>query len=403
MDEKTIIINPLLCYITSALKSKSSEYIISSSLPFFNRDSINEAKNILYKYGNDKATRRRGRDAAKAELSDIIEMIHELQEQNVNLPTFVSDSFDAMPPTSGYEAIADVMNSLIDELTSLRNEIEVIKNADRRDQLLLDSNSAIRDDILELKDNVRNIKSKIFENQIRRLSIENACSPRTMINSPRPSFSRIPIISTNQKEDFNNTSECPISPLLPDDVSVGENYMPTAPPLSQASNLSFADKVKLFQPLSPQKNLGTNNDNNTQAIMTKHDSKKPEISYNKEDSDGFIQVVKKKQRRREIRGTKRNENDNIKFKSAIHMYDLFIGNCDTDVNPSDLSEYILNESGIEVKNCIIMNKGLYSNSFKITISEQQRNKLLVADFWPSGIIVKKFYTRRNNINNNIRL
>ena len=169
MDENDNIqpvVNPLLCYISTALDTKSTEYVINCCLPFYSHQQIIEFKDILCSHTGEKNTKNRGDKKCKSELSNIIAIFHKSQEQNIYLPKFLCDKFDAMPPSIGYELIGITFNSLIEQISSLNEELKTIKNNSHRDKEIIDDCSIIKSHLIDLKIDVRNIKQKMNEETV---------------------------------------------------------------------------------------------------------------------------------------------------------------------------------------------------------------------------------------------
>ena len=84
------------------------------------------------------------------------------------------------------------------------------------------------------------------------------------------------------------------------------------------------------------------------------------------------------------------------FKSVEKMVDIFLTNVDKLATTDDIEKYILDNFNIQVieVNKLDIKTNVY-NCFKIKINLNDREKLFDASLWPSGIIVNKFYSRRN--------
>ena len=63
--------------------------------------------------------RRRNENRLINEMKDIMEMLTKCDDEVIALPKFVVDRFDDLPPTSGFEVVANNMINLIEEVTSL--------------------------------------------------------------------------------------------------------------------------------------------------------------------------------------------------------------------------------------------------------------------------------------------
>ena len=113
------------------------------------------------------------------------------------------------------------------------------------------------------------------------------------------------------------------------------------------------------------------------------------------DKDGFQLVRNVKRKPLNIVGSKRTK-DNETIKSAVRVADLYVGNCDLEVTPKTVSEYIHKEMNIVVQKCqLLASKNENSKSFKVTLKLNDRQKLLSSEVWPEGIICRKFYSPRN--------
>ena len=82
---------------------------------------------------------------------------------------FVCDSFDSMPPSSGFEIISLHLVALMDEIANLKNELKEIKDSGIRSNILIDDSTLIKNDLLQIKENIRDLKLKLYENEVRRL------------------------------------------------------------------------------------------------------------------------------------------------------------------------------------------------------------------------------------------
>ena len=112
------------------------------------------------------------------------------------------------------------------------------------------------------------------------------------------------------------------------------------------------------------------------------------------NDDGFITVKKKLQRKR-IVSTRMH--GGAVLKNSPRRADIYVGNCDVDVSPESLQQYIEEEVKIKVKKCekLITRYDNYA-SFKVTLFINDREKLLSSDVWPSDIVCRKYYSPRNS-------
>ena len=127
-DIKNAVINGVLCYLSSARHTLTDQAMCTICLSFYNSDKISEAKELLFKIGNETTVKRRGEAKSKADLMDIINLLRKLDENRANVPKFVADNFCTMPPASGFETIAEHIINLTMEISTLKNEIQNLKD-----------------------------------------------------------------------------------------------------------------------------------------------------------------------------------------------------------------------------------------------------------------------------------
>ena len=82
----------------------------------------------LCSFSTERSVKRRGDHPNKAEITDILDLFRKYDENDISIPTFVADSFDSMPPTAGYDLIAPMLMSLVDELSGLKKDLMTFKD-----------------------------------------------------------------------------------------------------------------------------------------------------------------------------------------------------------------------------------------------------------------------------------
>ena len=71
----SFIVNPLLCFVSSALNTKTTNEITSYCAQFFSYNDVIELKQILYNHTGDRNSKHRGDDKLVSEIKDIMEII----------------------------------------------------------------------------------------------------------------------------------------------------------------------------------------------------------------------------------------------------------------------------------------------------------------------------------------
>ncbi|CAF4301074.1 unnamed protein product, partial [Rotaria magnacalcarata] len=52
----------------------------------------------------------------KLEIQDVIDLLLKCDEDDIKIPKFVADSYDALPPTAGFGKLACAIMTLMDEV-----------------------------------------------------------------------------------------------------------------------------------------------------------------------------------------------------------------------------------------------------------------------------------------------
>lgn len=323
------------------------------------------------------------------------------------------------------------MVQLIDELTHLRKEVAQLKE-NRRDEGIANQEIAfIKEDVLEIKGEVRKLNHKILSDDIRRDSIllesfENSAKALEKHNFDKQDV--VPVSNhccknnDNLKKLLNGSvilpEASPITKVISDNCSSRHSAAsqlcpywqqeiqdfggdPSAPTYADvtASAIKEIRGIEGESASNAQKTVGpsTKKKSPVRGEKTKQDS----ISHNKRnqdvntDEDGFQLVVNRKRKPVNIVGSKQTK-DNETIKSAVRVADIYVGNCDLEATPETVSEYIHKEMDIVVQKCeLLASKNQNSKSFKVTLKLNDRQKLLSSEVWPEGIICRKFYSPRN--------
>ncbi|CAF2038490.1 unnamed protein product [Rotaria magnacalcarata] len=84
-------------------------------------------------------------------MQDILDLVEISDEKGVKLPKFVADSYDALPPTSGFGIIGDTIMSLMDEVSKLREEIKTLRDMRLSENSSMEDNVSIKETLLEIQ------------------------------------------------------------------------------------------------------------------------------------------------------------------------------------------------------------------------------------------------------------
>ena len=115
------IVNKVLCFVHTSRSSLSTDEIISTAVAFYSKDEIEKAKKTLFKLCAAKPIARvscaRWPNPCIAHVGDMIDLIEDQEAKDFQFPSFLADSFDALPP-AGSSRMAASLNSLRDEMAT---------------------------------------------------------------------------------------------------------------------------------------------------------------------------------------------------------------------------------------------------------------------------------------------
>ena len=115
-----MIIDNVLCYVSSARHSMKNDDIVQVCLAFYKLEDIIKGKDLHYGIVGEKPKRRRHENKCLSEIKDILEMLCKCDENGKILPRFVVDKHDGLPPTSGFDLVANSIIGLMQEIGILK-------------------------------------------------------------------------------------------------------------------------------------------------------------------------------------------------------------------------------------------------------------------------------------------
>ena len=383
-ETQDLVVNNVLCYISSARHSLPNDQIIQCCLPFYDYDEIKDAKDIIFKSLKEKSVRRRGDNAKKAEIQDILDALVKMEEREIPISCYVANSFKAMPPTSGFELIGSMLTTLFDEISSLKNEIKSFKNSNRIDQKLYADTAQVKCDIKEIKHDINFLKLKSNERNLSKSKLSDVGNLSVRVSRLESHSPSAPTLSQIESKQFSpSSSKSSPSPIT----------------LSGCQSANFFNDSDVFVEKSSKINLSSDVSTDAKALyseITKHKTQHLKDNKKTNDSSKFFSrtnVPKSfdAKKNAKIIGTKKISS-NSKLKPAPRTYDVYIGNCDISIDENTLRDYIINDLNLNVGSISELNsKSQSTKSFKVNASIDVRDKLLNSDLWPVGLVCRKFF------------
>ena len=377
------VLNDILCYISSARDSLSQEALITNCHGYYEEDKIKEAQQIICDLAKVRAINRKaGKNVANPiliVLKDICEAFEKIEHEELPMPSFVAGGHTAFPPR-GFEYMAPVMCSIRDEIAAMRLEICELKSNSEKDIQALNSMDIAVQDISEIKTLVQKTFVPVAQTK------ESAVVPIAQSNESAV----VPIAQSNESAPDKN------KPLTNANTNDGD-ISPDAPvaEISQANQEPQTHNNEGFREVANRRPYANAvRKNGRPANPTRRSSGHYNVRTYGSNNNGrrATQVQQRnRQQRSAISGTRTSVSE---LSGGTRIFDLYVGGCKADTTIVKLTEYCL-KNGVEVKNCEeLQNTSDWVKSFKISVTLEDREKLLEADLWPCGITVRKFFKAR---------
>ena len=342
------VISNVLCYISTARHNMRHDDIVRICLAFYSDDVIIKGKDLLYELVGEKPKRRRHENRMLNEMQDILDMLKKCDDLDTVLPKFVADSYCGLPPSSGFEVVAQSLTTLISEINTLKNEIESLRENRLAETVFHHDTVLIKEDLLTIKGEIRKLNHKMIDKEIRR----NSLNLDVLYNSDH----NVRDMITHIRDQEDNL----LSPSAPPASQEPWNFYsrsfqdnggpPSAPDLSKLMSATGValdrDETTLStaiqSPSAPSLPHGI--PTSTQEMRSPPrdrslDEDKPSEESNEngaDNNDGFQTVRKKRKKNNNIVGSKKMPG-NLTIRSAMRTADIYVGNCDLDVTVESLS------------------------------------------------------------------
>ena len=386
--------NDVLCYISSARNSLTQEVLITNCVGFYSGEKIKEAKRLICGIADERPINRRNssnvRDPIAVEAKDICEAFEKIENNEISAPVFVAKGHNSFPP-NGFEYLAPVMCSLRDELAAMRLELAQLKQNGDRDVRALNSLEVVSQDISEIKTIVQRsysgglpgTKATVNEtsrnaNSMRHDAAETWHDAAETVNNASNAASlssRNENNATGNNETVNNASNAASSFLSNENNTTGNNDFTLVQNRRPYSN-------------AHRKNGLPSNPSRRQSASTTTGNTITRDSVQGGRDAGRDPQRNGGNRRNVISGTRTSASN---FAGGLRVFDVYVGGCKPDCTSEALIDYC-SQNGVTVKNCEALPvTSRWVSSFKVAVTEDDREKLLKGEFWPCGVIVRKFF------------
>ena len=391
---KNTIANDLLCYIASARSSMTKNAMTTSCVGFYSPEAIKEAKELISKLNNERPITRRKTDNNPnpnlIDLQDICACFEKL-ENNANsmIPTFVASGFSAFPPR-GFEAIAPTICALRDELAAYRVELAELKNINERDARSINNVNILMQDVSEMKTMMHHVYTSTPKRSQAPPPNDILQEQGVMASSTTPTTNDASHSSDHGAR--NNSTDLVV--LSSDSSANGEGSQIERDNEANAEhgggftlvqNRPYANAIRRSGlPANPNRRGGHQRGG--------ANGRGPHNDGRRTGSDGQLA---RGQRNNIIVGSRPSESD---IAANDRVYDIYVGGCNPQSNEQSIENFCI-KYGVTPKKCLTLPiKSEWVKSYKVSVTAEDRDKILKADFWPTGVFVRKFFRGKNQSN-----
>lgn len=388
-----MIVNEMLTFISNKVDTLPETGIIQICLSAYNFEEIESARSIACKLlAPSKKFMRRKEGSEQKSVQEIIKLIKEFNPDS--LPTFVAKNLNKIPPVS-FDYID--ITTFLKEMTILKNDVACIKAKPCMD-------TASSSD-LDLKREIDDVKKMITELREARSTSDGQCKdlflrPYHGDKDKRNNTVKESIFSprAGMNETHAGAAEAELHNVNKSRGS-GARGGANALPLALSVSLARPERAHALAPPSPATQRDRSNDL-PPSIPTYRDITRIN-NLQTSDEDGFTPVTRKKPpmyRYRNARGTLQNSTKLQAAESYAYVYLSRTQKCITEENIKDHIKE-LNEQCLTVEK-LQQNRDTNFNSFKIQVLASKINTFLQKDFWPEGLVFRRYRQQRSLGNNN---
>ena len=355
-------INDVLCYVSTARQTLSSDTIVQNAVAFYSSEQILKAKKEVFGLAKEKPMARKAcpshPNPSTQDIKDVLDLYVMKENGNFIFPKFVAHGHNTMPPAAGFDAIANILIALREEIVSLREEVTQLRTSTQRDHRSLEEVYTVAQDVTDIK--------TLLHQERAPPPLSYAAQVTKTGNKPtQPATSRM---ANNGASRSSNGPEMSVQ-----QVSANQQRRPT-------TSSPEAGPAPSSQPTTADGNAGA---------MDRDAVRGNEAEW---------QLVDRRNRRKpatKVAGTRSCSRDEL--SGVERDLDFFLGGCETDTTPEKVMNYIKNNN-IAAVNCVaLVSKVEWYRPFKVTVKASDRNLLMTPEFWPRGVFIRKFYAPRTAV------
>lgn len=378
--------NELLCYVTHQFLKDSIDNIKKAVLSSFDGEEITLAKNTLFKDHKDvlgKSVPRKDsskRSQSVADLDDIIDALSKL-DSNKNMPKYSAIEISKLP---GYSVPSIQANGELIEMVHLMAD-----KMKSMESTLLNVESLISNHLPQCNDKINSIFNHVRPTYAD-ATVNAQCSPSRITSSS----AERPIPPTSSRPDERATSISTTRPPSTESSSSpaisSDNVVVPAADAIQAIHSTFGARPKLLpHGDTGPKNVKAVNVQTRNIISSGIDS---------EVGDGFQfqkQETRRLRRREILVGRKQSSEESRLRGGPMPRRDYYISRLHADTQVKDMHDHLSSKGIIPIEIIDLTKEGHSLRSFKISINISDNNTFLDGDFWPFGVMIKRYFPPRS--------
>lgn len=330
------IINDVLCYLSTSKDTIPAAELIVIVHGYYDQAKISSAKTLLCQVSGLTSTKRRAEDKIRMEIRDMLDLFEKIEKNKTAMPKFLAERYDSLPPSNGFSLAARNMVNLLDRVDQLNRGLDDF----------FETKNAMMEGMADQAD----LKAEISEIKVKINKIDKATEDKLL---------KIPTANV---------------------------------PLNQINSVVVPTMAQMVARPAPRE--ARNNIRATPADSVQNDGR----------SSGNTNTVDRKNetRRRPNQGLfgTRNSQTPGGLRGSRRPMDLYIGRCELDTTVKNVIDHCKSACNIDVIDCseLIVKSSMFK-AFKISVTLRERNILLDPECWPEGVVVRKFYKARVNMNN----
>ncbi|XP_045494151.1 uncharacterized protein LOC123693195 [Colias croceus] len=364
----TLVPNEVLAFLQyqlDVMDEVSIEQICTSN---FTEEEIRDAKSLLFSALNmaDRMPSRRRDEKGERSLRDIIKVFKETDPDDV--PTFVAKDLRKLPPVT-FDHV-DVTR-LLKDITSLRTALKEMEFKFGASQSTIND---LRNEVVALRDSISLCRSTEVSYVNTRRGAQRETFESANLTTP-PAVDRV--------------TPRPARPAPP----------PESPP--RVANLTPAGyAAAAAKPPVKRQEITRDGDPVKHRDSPRRAAHLSSVNSHPLDEEGFTKVEKRKKKKKPSSnkcGTAPTGNNHL-LRPAIPTTQLYVSRLHHSTQASDVVEYVRVKTKFIVRvQRLEPRNNLNFNSFVVRVPSEQLSIFMSEEFWPRGVVFRRFRGRLRNI------